>query len=228
MESLEITAKTVDEAIELALVRLGKSRDEVQVSVLSEGSRGILGIGHEEARILVSPLQFEEDMAEDDAQPTSEEARAVAVEVLQTLLEGMRIAAAVELVAPPAEEGDRPVAAYLNISGDDLGILIGRRGETLSSLQFITNLIVSRKLRKWTRVQIDVGGYRTRRQETLRGLAQRMADRVSESRQPMPLEAMPAYERRIIHMALQDDPRVTTESFGEGDNRKVVILPKRA
>ncbi len=220
MESLEVCAKTVNEAIEIALARLGKTRDEVQISVLSEGSRGILGIGGEDARILVSPLPTEDKF-------TRDRVIEVATDVLKKLLSAMQIDATVTVRPPTDAEHAEPSTVSLDISGADLGILIGRRGETLSSLQFITNLIVSRRLKKWAKVIVDVEGYRLRRQDTLRGLALRMADRAKATRQPVTLEAMPAYERRIIHLALQGHPHVITESTGEGDDRKVVIIPKR-
>ena len=221
MESLEISARTVSDAVEQALARLGKTRDEVDISVLSEGSRGILGIGHEDARILVSVRQ------EQQRAPTLEQVEAVAQEVLEEILAGMGYDDTTVEVKPPATlRAGEPPSAVLDITGDDLGALIGRRGETLSSLQFLVNLIAGRRLRHWSRIVVDVEGYRGRREETLRGLAQRMADRVQAMHRPMALEAMPANERRIIHMALQSHPTVTTQSTGEGEQRKVVIMPK--
>ena len=114
-----------------------------------------------------------------------------------------------------------------NVRGDDLGILIGRRGQTLSSLQFMVNLIVGRRLKARSTVHIDVEGYRQRRYEVVRRLALRGADRVGSSGQPITLEPMPASERRIVHLVLQGNPDVITQSIGEGDNRKVSIVPKR-
>jgi spoIIIJ-associated protein len=235
VESLEVCAKTVDEAIERALAKLGKTRDQVQISVLSEGSRGILGIGGEEARILVSPMPTSESPAvetpaefvESEEEVPQEDIEDVAREVLEDLLAAMHMEAAVTVHEPDEDEKSEGSIVSLDISGADLGILIGRRGETLSSLQFITNLIVSRRLKKWVKVIVDVEGYRVRRQETLRGLALRMAERAKMTRQPVTLEAMPAQERRIVHIALQNHPHVTTESTGEGEDRKVVIIPKR-
>jgi spoIIIJ-associated protein len=109
-----------------------------------------------------------------------------------------------------------------------MGLMIGRRGETLRSLQFMVNLLVSRKVQKWPQVVVDVGNYRQRRQESLEGLARRMAERVRQSGRPLTLEPMGAYERRIVHLALRADPTVYTESAGEGENRKVVIYPAKA
>mgnify|MGYP005843514019 CR=1 FL=1 len=228
MESLEVSAKTVEEAIRLALAKLGKRREEVLISVLSEGSRGILGIGSEEARILVTPIEAEEEeeeFAEEEASP--EQVIALGKEVLDNLLRAMKVRARVE-VRPTVPDADGQLApAVLDIRGDDLGILIGRRGETLTSLQFVTNLILSRKLRRFARLGVDVESYRLRREESLRGLAQRMAERVRSTRQSVTLEAMPPHERRIIHLTLNDSPYVTTQSIGEDAERKVVIMPRK-
>lgn len=220
MESLEVTARTVNEAIAKALALLGKRRDEVDVSVLSEGSRGILGIGGEDARILVSPRETQ------PVRPTSDDVARVAAEVVQNLLDGMGLIAQVE-ARPASPDAENGFAAYLNVRGHDLGILIGRRGETLSALQFITNLILGKRLRRWAKAQVDVEGYRVRREQTLRGLAQRMAARVQQTGLPVTLEAMPANERRVVHLALNNHPAVSTASHGEGDQRRVVISPKR-
>ena len=221
MESLEITARTVNEAIAKALAQLGKTRDEVDVSVLSEGSRGILGIGGEDARILVSPREMP------SARPTPGDVGKVASEVVQSLLDGMGLDAEVEVRPVSPDAAQNGFVACVNVVGEDLGILIGRRGETLSALQFVTNLILGKRLRRWAKVQVDVENYRVRREQTLRGLAQRVAARVQETGLPFTLEAMPANERRIVHLALANHPAVATASYGEGDQRRVVISPKR-
>ena len=114
----------------------------------------------------------------------------------------------------------------LNIVGDALGILIGRRGETLRDLQFITRLIVSRKIGTWPNLVVDIENYKARRVKSLQALARRMADQVRRTKQPVILEPMPAHERRIIHLTLRNDPDVYTESTGQDENRKVQILPK--
>ncbi len=257
MESIEISARTVEAAIEEALARLGKRRDEVEVKVLKEGSRGILGIGAEEARVLVSvlralpapvavpppppplvptivpaPVAEEEhitEAVEEVAPATREEIAEKAQEVVTNLLRGMGIGATVAL-HPPEPQAPEDAAdlenVIVDVTGDDLGILIGRRGETLASLQFITNLIVNRQVRPQRRIIVDVEHYRLRREAALRGLAQRMAERVRYTHQPVTLEAMPPNERRIVHLALKDSPYVTTQSFGEGEARRVVISPK--
>ncbi|MCL5074186.1 MAG: protein jag [Chloroflexi bacterium] len=220
MESLEVSAKTVKEAIAQALAQLGKTRDEVEISILSEGSRGILGIGGEDARILVSPRP---QLAA--TKGTTEIAEA-AKQVVEDLLRFMHVAAEVTIreAAPNNAEETPPVT--LDVNGADLGILIGRRGETLSALQFITNLIVGKRQQRWTRIIVDVEDYRGRRERLLQGLAIRMAEKAVATGQAVALEAMSAYERRIVHLALHDYPHVTTQSSGQGEERKVIILPK--
>ncbi|MHB1293364.1 MAG: RNA-binding cell elongation regulator Jag/EloR [Anaerolineae bacterium] len=160
--------------------------------------------------------------------PTSDLERA-ATDVVATLLDKMGLIAAVEVVdrggaMDPATQEPSPMV--LNIVGDDLGLLIGRRGETLRDLQFIVRLILSRKLGAWPNLVLDVENYKSRRVSALRVLAERMADQVRRSGQPVALEPMPAHERRIIHLALRDDPDVYTESTGEDEARKIQILPK--
>lgn len=212
MESLETSAKTVEEAVALALEKLGASRDEVEVVVLKEGKPGFLGLGGEEATVRVLRRQSEEER---------QAAVILAKEVLERLLSLMKVSASIEEKEPP-EEGRALI--FLEITGDDLGILIGRRGQTLSSLQYLLYLMVGHQLKAHVPITIDVGGYRERRQEALKNLAWRMAERVMATGQPVPLEPMPASERRIIHLALQDYPGVITQSIGEGEDRKVTIL----
>lgn len=143
----------------------------------------------------------------------------VAREVLETLLAKMKMDTSV------AQIDNEPVT--LNITGDDLGILIGRRGQVLAGLQYIVRLIVSQRTRTWSPIVIDVEGYKERRYQALQALAHRMAERVKEKKTPFALEPMPPFERRIIHLALADHPDVTTQSVGEGETRKVVIVPKK-
>jgi len=151
----------------------------------------------------------------------------VAKSVLETLLDGMGIVASVVLQAKPVTEGEGVTnPAVFDIEGDDLGILIGRRGQTLACLQFIVRLIVGHQTKDWVPIIIDVEGYKQRRYEQLHTLAKNLAEQVKARRVPFTLEPMLAYERRIIHLALADDPDVTTESIGEGESRKVVIRSK--
>ena len=238
--SVEASGKHVEEAIAQGLAELGKTRDEVEIEVLSEGSRGLFGLGAEEARVQISVIEpqvvekvvdeikaeeEEKEVKEPTAPPLEKDFQQIAKGTLEELLAKMRIRARVVIRQKVDEEG-KPPTVVLDIVGDDLGILIGRRGETLAALQYITRLIVSRKTRRWHPLVVDVEQYKVRRERSLRRLAQRMAERVSFSRQPMALEAMPAYERRIVHLSLRDHHSVTTKSVGEGDQRKVTIVPK--
>ena len=192
----------------------------MEVTVLSEGKAGILGLGAEEARIRVRPLVPTPEKKSD----TIEAAKSV----LETLLSKMGVPASVIPYTEPLEEGEIGITTNIafDIKGDDLGILIGRRGETLACLQYIVKLIMAQQKKVWLPIFIDVDGYRERRYRALRSLALRMAEQVKVKRTPFTLEPMPAYERRIIHLTLADDPDVTTESTGVGEARKVVILPK--
>jgi len=218
MKNLEMSAKTVDEAIQRALEQLGVSREEVEVTVIKEGSPGILGLGAEEARIRVSPLIATPSKDSDIAE--------VAESVLETLLTEMGVTASILPQVKPFGEGEEGaiVPITLDIKGDDLGILIGRRGQTLSCLQYIVRLIVAHQTKAWVPIIIDVEGYKQRRYEALRALAWRMAEQVKARGVPFTLEPMPAYERRIVHLTLADHPDVTTQSIGDGEARKVVIL----
>ncbi len=151
----------------------------------------------------------------------------LASDYLRTLLELMGINAEVTVRAPetPADGLGR-ATAVLDIDGEDLGLLIGRRGSSLAALQYLVNVMVTRRLGSRVLVTIDVEHYHRRREDSLRGLARRMADRVRQSRRPVTLEPMPAAERRIIHLALSEDQNVMTASVGQGDERKVVIRPR--
>lgn len=221
MESVDASGKTVEEAIEKALAELGLERTQVEVEVLREGRAGILGIGGEDARVVVRPkAEPQRDEGEDDVE--------FAVEVLEKLLSLMNVDAVVRVRQPETPgDGAAIVKVVLDISGDDLGILIGRRGDTLASLQYLVNLIVGRKLKAKAAFGVDVAGYRRRREQSLKSLALHMAERVKSTGQVMTLEPMPPNERRIVHLALAQDPSVITESIGEGENRKVIIRPGR-
>ncbi len=228
MKSIEISARTVAEAIQLALAQLAKDRDEVAIEVLEAGSE------EEEALVRVTVVDDDEPAPASQEQPAgSTDVEKIARGILEDLLERMDIHAYVTAVrsSVPDQRGEPEETITLHVEGADedaMGLLIGRRGETLRSLQFMVNLLVSRKVQKWPQVVVDVGNYRQRRQESLEGLARRMAERVRQSGRPLTLEPMGAYERRIVHLALRSDPTVYTESSGEGDNRKVVIYPAKS
>ena len=138
---------------------------------------------------------------------------------------GIRASVEAELGYELAEEGEPP-PTVLNITGEDLGILIGRRGETLRTLQYLIRLMVSHRLKHWTDLIVDVEHYKVRRRRTLESLAQRVAERVAKDGRPQALEPMPAYERRLVHIALRNHPQVATQSVGEGERRKVTIVPR--
>ncbi|MFN2165405.1 MAG: protein jag, partial [Anaerolineae bacterium] len=161
-------------------------------------------------------------------EPIGQTPAQVGSEILQNVLNLMGIKASVEMKLgyELAEEGDEP-PPVLNITGDDLGVLIGRRGENLSALQYLVRLMVSHRLKHWTDLVVDVEEYRVRRHRALVSLAQRVAEQVVKSGRTQALEPMPAYERRLVHMALRNHPDVRTHSIGEGERRKVTIIPKR-
>ena len=208
MEAIEMTAGTVEQAIEKAEAQLGLSRDQFKVEVIKEGRSGILGVGGREAVIRVSSTTLPE-----------EDVVSHVTEILDTLLGLMGVQGKIEVISD-----ELPLA--LNINGDDLGILIGRRGQTLVALEYVTKLMVVQRLKAWLPLTIDVGSYKKHRRDSLQKLALYLAEQVKSRRRAMPMEPMPANERRIIHLALADHPDVTTQSIGEGENRKIVILPR--
>ncbi|MCL0073386.1 protein jag [Dehalococcoidia bacterium] len=214
MEALEVSAKTVEEAVGLALNELNLTRSEVEIEVLQEGKTGILGWRGEDARVRVTPL------------PSPEEGgnvAAIAREVVEKLLSLVEVDATVQVSG--GEDDQSPLS--IDVSNGDLGVLIGRRGQTLASLQYMVNIIIGRKLKSGVRVIVDVAGYRKRRDEELQNMTLRVAELVKSTRRSITLEPMPAMERRVVHLALRDDPDLATQSVGFGDSRKVVIYPKR-
>jgi spoIIIJ-associated protein len=227
MKEVEISAKTVEEAIQQALEELGVSRNEVEVDVLSEGRHGVLGMGAEEARVRV---RIPEALPSETGVETTHQDDLINItrDVLETILPKMGITATVvhQEEAVIQEQEKTPAPVVFNIEGDGLGILIGRRGQTLVCLQYIVRLIVSHQMKASAFIVIDVNGYKQHRYQSLKALANRIAEEVEASGEFFALEPMPAYERRIIHIALADHASVTTESTGIGEARKVVILPK--
>jgi spoIIIJ-associated protein len=220
MKQLEVSAKSVEEATRQALDELGLTIDQVNIEVLNEGKGGVLGIGAEEARIRVTydvPPRSDIDTLAENARTT-----------LENLLYYMGLQANVSAqIGESVEDGGTPVTPVVfDIQGQDLAILIGRRGQTLSCLQYILRLMTGRQPDCSTEITLDVNGYKKRRYESLRTLAQHIAEQVEVNGRSFALEPMPAYERRIIHLALAEHPYVTTESVGFGDARKVVVLPR--
>jgi spoIIIJ-associated protein len=208
MERIEITAATVEQAIEKAEAQLGLSRDQFEVEVMRE-ERSDTSEEGEEALIKVNPVTLPE-----------KNAIKVVTEILATLLLLLGVTGEVETLSDE-------IPLDLNIEGDDLGILIGRRGQTLASLEYITKLMVVGRLKAWIPLTIDVAGYKKRRRDSLQRLALYLAEQVKSRRRAITMEPMPSDERRIVHMTLTDNPDVTTQSIGEGENRKVVILLKQ-
>ena len=273
----EYRGKTVDAAINAALAALRVNLEQVDVEVVRPGSRGVLGIGAEDAIIRVTvkapPVEKKETTAvvapappepkprqeprpratrapkpaptpaapEPVSEPAAERhPRAASVAsadketaaaeqgsvILASLLEHMGLNASVEIINQSAlEAGEGDPALVLNIIGDDLGLLIGRQNEVLSALELIARLMVNQQAHMHSSFVVDVNGYRARRAEALRKLALRMAEQALESGRTMVLEPMPPSERRIIHITLRENPAVTTQSVGEGDHRKVTIIP---
>ncbi|MBN1936752.1 MAG: protein jag [Anaerolineae bacterium] len=259
--SIQVSGATVEEAIQRGLAELGLTRNQVNVEIVEEGRRGILGIGTRDATVrlealapasiptsLPEPQPPAEDApaaeppprsrpqdtqlapsasmdAADEYKLTPEQVVQVSQQTLSELLNKMGIEAQVvgHLNGGSTKE-DIPVV--LDVQGEALDILIGHRGKVLNALQHITRLIVSREVEQWVDLVVDVGMYKQRRANSLHKLAQRMAERVAGTHQPVALEPMPPNERREIHLALRDHPDVTTQSVGRGDNRKVTIIPR--
>lgn len=233
MRSVEIQARSVDEAVRLALEQLGCSEEDVDVEVLVDADPANEG----EALVRVSakgtPAEEGASSAPQAAPGTGradEETEQIAKTVVTELLDAMGFDCTVMAVDNPSSievAPDEPPTVFIDINGRDLGMLIGRRGENLAQFQYMVNLLVNKRLDEWTRVIVDVEGYRIRREESLIGLANRVARQVARNRRPISLEPMPANERRVVHMTLRDDPLVTTESSGEAGTRRVTVQPKQ-
>ncbi|NKQ34942.1 MAG: KH domain-containing protein [Chloroflexi bacterium] len=273
---IEVRGDDVDQAVANGLAQLGLSRDEVEIEVLDEGSRGLLGLGAREAVVVIKPLSAEAlkkeerpesepapelvaEVVEVEPEPEPEiETVAEAVEVepvadtavtktteepktsqeeaeaerqaaqatIETLLAKMQVTATVTTsISEPDDVTGRQINV-IEIHGDDLGVLIGPRGDTLNAMQYLARLIVGHDLHQRITFVVDVEGYRQRRELALSRLAERMAGKVVKRQRPVSLEPMPPHERRIIHMTLRDSEDVYTESSGEGKYRKVKILLK--
>ena len=210
MQSIETTGKTTEEAIEIALKELDVDRADVEIDVVSRGKSGILGLGGEPARVRVTVLDTPTDVVR------------ITSDILENLISTMKVSVVVNLRSAYQEDVGGPV---FDIDGDDSGLLIGRRGETLRALQFLVSFIAGRQLDERVRIFLDVAGYQGRRYEALTNMAQRVAQRVAATGRSVTLEPMPPNERRVVHMALADNPGVTTISSGLGDGRQVVVEP---
>ena len=213
MNPVEVTARTVEEAIEIGLKQLGVERNEVEIEVVSKGKAGILGFGSEPCRVRVSLLTDQPKLI------------TVAKEVADELISRMNLDLITYARSLPSDSTEAP---NLDIEGDDSGLLIGRRGETLRTFQFMMNYILSHRVGDRVLVTVDVEQYRERRAQTIIERAKGLAERVSNSGRAMSLEPMSPAERRIVHMALASNPRVVTQSSGEGDQRRLTIHPNRS
>lgn len=283
----EFRGKTVEEATEIGLSALNLKRSQVEIEIISRGSRGLLGFGAEDARVRITPIPTatpevapkREAPAPKPAKPaapaaaqqpvapakpapakpapakpappkpapaqvresapreapakvesadiTDQAVGEIAAELLQGMLDRMDVRATVQVVEYRGvlDAGQDP-PLVLNIEGEDLGILIGRRAETLAALQYLVRLMVNHRVHHWVNLVVDVEGYKARREEQLVRLAERMAERAASTGRAVALEAMPPRERRIVHITLRNHPQVTTQSIGEGEQRKVTIIPR--
>lgn len=296
-QTYEFAARTVEAAVDEGLRQMGVSRDQVDVEVLHEGSRGILGIGASDAQVRLSRKSGADSIDSIEAQAqeaTAESAQVVAdaddgmeetlgpgdpvdpvahsetpavlaapavlasaaddatslpaaeiqdengaqegeeddadledltYDLLSQMLQKLGIEAEIELSWLDSSE-DSERSLNLNVVGDELGILIGRNGETLASIQYLVRLMVNQELHRWKNIVVDIDGYKQRRAMQLDKLAHRLAEQVVASGRPVSLEPMPANERRLVHIALRNHEQVYTASTGEDDRRKVQILPK--
>ena len=208
MEKIEVTGKTVEEALTNALLKLETTSDKVEYEVLEKGSSGILGIFNSKpAKILIWKKATMEDNVRD---------------FLNDIFGAMNMEVKIDISIDNVED-----SVNINLSGVDMGGLIGKRGQTLDSLQYLVSLVANKESEKYFRVKLDTENYRERRKETLESLAKNIAYRVKRTRKPVSLEPMNPYERRIIHSTLQNDKYVSTKSEGEEPFRHVVVFMKK-
>ncbi|MBE5908007.1 MAG: protein jag [Lachnospiraceae bacterium] len=210
MDFLEYSGKTVEDALTQASVQLGVTSDQIEYEVIDKGSAGILGFGSKDATIRVKKKEEATD------------AKDVAEAFLRDVFATMNLEVIID-----SSYDDIDNVLNIDLKGPEMGIIIGKRGQTLDSLQYLVNLAVNRKSGDYVRVKIDTEDYRRRRKETLENLAKNVAYRVKRTKKPVSLEAMNPYERRIIHFALQNDSYVSTHSEGEEPYRHVVVTLKR-
>ena len=205
MEYIEASAKTVDDAVTDALIKLGATSDQIEYEVVEKGSTGFLGIGSKAAVIKVRKKCSTEDVIR---------------EFLEKVFDAMELEVEIQITN---SENNYSV----ELKGDEMGVLIGKRGQTLDSLQYLTNLAVNKNSDEYVKVKIDTEDYRKRRKETLENLAKNIAYKVKRTKRPVSLEPMNPFERRVIHSALQNDKFVTTHSEGEEPYRHVVVTLKK-
>ena len=210
MDYLEFTGKTVEDAVTEASIKFGTTSDKIVYEVIEKESNGVLGlIGSKPARIKAA---FVKEVTVED----------VAKKFLKDVFSAMNIAVNVEIKINEANK-----TMDINLVGEDMGVLIGKRGQTIDSLQYLVSLVVNKECEEYYRVKLDTENYRERRKETLENLARNIASKVKRTRRSVTLEPMNPYERRIIHSALQNDKYVTTKSEGEEPYRHIVVMLKK-
>ena len=207
MEFIEVSAKTVSDAITEACQKLTVTSDKLEYEVVDEGSAGFLGIGSKPAVIKAKVKSSVEDTAKD---------------FLKEVFDAMDLTVVVNVKYDEADN-----SMEIDLSGDEMGVLIGKRGQTLDSLQYLVSLVVNKNTENYIRVKVDTENYRQRRKETLENLAKNISYKVKRTKRPVSLEPMNPYERRIIHSALQNDKYVTTHSEGDEPFRHVVVVLKK-
>ena len=207
MEFINVSAKTVDDAITEACQKFSVTSDKLEYEVVEEGSSGFLGIGSKDAVIKARVKSSVQDKAKD---------------FLKDVFEAMNLTVVVDVKYDELEK-----TMDIDLSGDEMGVLIGKRGQTLDSLQYLVSLVVNKDVEDYIRVKVDTDNYRKRRKDTLENLAKNIAFKVKRTKRPVSLEPMNPYERRIIHSALQNDKYVTTHSEGEEPFRRVVVTLKK-
>ena len=209
-EYIEVSAKTVSEAITEACRKLGVTSDKLDYEVKEEGSSGFLGIGSKPA-VIRAAVKIEKISVED-----------VAKNFLNDVFAAMNMVVAIDVTYNEEEK-----SMDINLSGDEMGVLIGKRGQTLDSLQYLVSLVINKEVEDYVRVKVDTENYRQRRKETLENLARNIASKVKKTRRSVSLEPMNPYERRIIHSALQNEKFISTHSEGDEPFRRVVVTYKR-
>ncbi len=245
MEYREFTGKTVEEAVTAATVSLGLTSDQIEYEVVEKGSNGFLGFAskdavikviskaekakaeeEEAAKVASTAAVWSEDKKEENTEKAedSSDVEEVAKKFLDDVFHAMNLEVEIDLTI---SEEDNGKTLNVDLKGPEMGIIIGKRGMTLDSLQYLTNLAVNRTSSEYVRVKIDTEDYRRRRKETLENLAHNVSHKVQRTGKSCSLEAMNPYERRVIHAALADDDRVVTHSEGEEPYRHVVVSPKR-
>jgi spoIIIJ-associated protein len=241
MDSSEIEGKTIDEAIEKACSEFGVPREKLNIEIISDGASGFLGLGSKKAKIRASlmsidmtietppeqsrkAIQKKPPVSSDFTQPavTEESATLPPATRAKKILEGILSRMSLDC---PVTIAETPDAIILNIKGDGSGLLIGKRGQNLDAIQYIVNKAVSKYTDNRKMIVVDTEGYRKRREESLIALAANLAEKVKQSKKSLTVGHMNAHDRRIIHLALQNDESLTTKSRGEGEFRKIVIMP---